>query len=329
MLTIDEALSAQTVVWGTDNVFKKFEINKGDVDSVWGRAHKIVEGTYKTGAQEQLYIENNGMVARASPLGGVTVWGSMQCPYYVHKALISVFGLKPDQVRVVQSETGGGFGGKEDYPSLLASHAALLAWKSGRTVKMIYDRAEDLAATTKRHPSVSKVKSAWDQKGRLLALDFDFTLDGGAYLTLSPVVLSRGTIHAAGPYFCENVRVRSRAVATNTPPNGAFRGFGAPQSIFAMERHLDDAASALNLDPIAIRKRNFIRKGQTTATGQVIREKVDLAGLLDRAVVKSKFVQKRKRYLRENKKGTVKRGIGVASFMHGAGFTGSGEAYLE
>ena len=128
---------------------------------------------------------------------------------------------------------------------------------------MIYDRAEDMVATTKRHPSRTRHRTAVTRDGRLLAMDIDFVIDGGAYCTLSPVVLSRGTIHAAGPYFCPNVRVRGRAVATNAPPHGAFRGFGAPQSIFALERHMDKVAAAVGLTPDEFRRRNFITAGQT------------------------------------------------------------------
>src|SRR5260370_19723972 len=147
------------------------------------------------------------MIAVATPEAGVIVWGSLQCPYYVQKALMKLFGLPAEKVRVVQAATGGGFGGKEEYPSMIAGHAALLAWKSGRPVKIIYDRAEDMVATTKRHPSRTRHRTAVSKDGKLLAMEIDFVIDGGAYTTLSPVVLSRGTIHAAGPYFCPNVRV--------------------------------------------------------------------------------------------------------------------------
>ena len=165
-----------------------------------------------------------------------SVWGSLQCPYYVHKALVTLFGLPKERVRIIQCETGGGFGGKEEYPSMIAAHAALLAWKARRPVKLIYDRHEDMLATTKRHPSRTRIRSGHDETGKLLALDIDFRLDGGAYMTLSPVVLSRGGLHASGPYFCDHVRIRARAAATNHPPHGAFRGFGAPQSVFAIDR---------------------------------------------------------------------------------------------
>lgn len=330
IFSIEDSLNRKELIWGEDNVFKKFLIEKGNVDDVWKHADFIVEGEYQTGAQEQLYIEPNGMIAIANPEEGVTVWGSMQCPYYVHKALIKLFDLPPEKIRVVQATTGGGFGGKEEYPSVIAGHAALLAWKAGRPVKMIYDRAEDMAATTKRHPSRTRIRTAVTKDGRLLATEIDFVIDGGAYATLSSVVLSRGTIHAAGPYNCPNVRVRSRAIATNHPPHGAFRGFGAPQSIFAMERHLNKVAHAVGLSPEELRRRNFLKEGETTSTGQVIREKIDLNGLFDRALKLSDYHAKKKRFAEFNATSTTeKKGIGFATFMHGAGFTGSGEVYLS
>src|SRR5215831_1488449 len=328
--SLEDSLAKKQIVWGKDNVFKKFLVEKGNVDEAWSRADFVVEGEYHTGAQEQLYIENNGAIAVANAADGVTVWGSMQCPYYVHKALIKLFNLPEDRIRVVQTETGGGFGGKEEYPSLIAGHAALLAWKSGKPVKLMYDRAEDMVATTKRHPSRTRHRTAVTKDGKLLAMEIDFVIDGGAYCTLSPVVLSRGTIHAAGPYFCPNIRIRSQAMATNLPPHGAFRGFGAPQSIFALERQLDKIAQTVGLSAEELRRRNFIHEGETTATSQVIRERVDLESLLNRAMAISDYSAKRERFSRENAEAaqqsrTLRKGIGLATFMHGAGFTGSGE----
>jgi CO/xanthine dehydrogenase Mo-binding subunit len=328
VFTIEDSLAKKEIIWGEDNVFKKFLVEKGDVDSAWARAEIVVEGEYETAAQEQLYIEPNGMIAVANPQDGVTLWGSMQCPYYVHKALVTLFGLSKEKVRVIQAETGGGFGGKEEYPSMIGAHAALLAWKSGRPVKIVYDRTEDMAATTKRHPSRTHHRTGVTRDGKLIAMEIDFVIDGGAYCTLSPVVLSRGTIHAGGPYECPNVRIRSRAVATNAPPHGAFRGFGAPQSIFALERHMDQVARACGLSAEEFRRRNFIRQGGMLAVSQVIRENVDFAKLLERAFLFSDYHAKRERFSRENPGRQVKKGIGFASFMHGAGFTGSGEEYL-
>jgi len=327
--TMEESERQSTIIWGTDNTLKSYLVEKGDVDSVWKDAAHIVEGQYLTGAQEQLYIENNGVIASFDPEHGVTVWGSLQCPYYVHKALMALCGLGEDKVRVVQMETGGAFGGKEEYPSMIAGHAALLAIKSGKPVKIIYDRMEDMVATTKRHPSRTRHRTAVSKDGKILGGEIEFTIDGGAYATLSSVVLSRGTIHAGGPYYWPSVRIRTKAVATNTPPHGAFRGFGAPQSLFALERHMDRIAEVVGISPIEIRKRNFLKTGQTTTTEQTIKENIDLHRLLDRALELSGYHAKKKRFAVENKLGKRKKGIGIAAFLHGAGFTGSGERYLN
>src|SRR6202167_2310405 len=329
VFTIEESERQDVIVWGADNLLKTFLLEKGDVDAVWVQAAHIVEGEYRTGAQEHLYIENNGVIAEWNEESGITVWGSLQCPYYVHKSLIAVLDLPEEKVRVIQTETGGAFGGKEDYPSTLASHAALLAMKSGHTVKMVYDRMEDLAATTKRHPSRVRHRTALDANGKLLAMDIDLATDGGAYATLSATVLSRAQLHACGPYVCPNCRVRARAWATNLVPYGAFRGFGAPQAIFAIERHMDEIAAMIGLDPIELRRRNFLHDGDTTATEQVMREPVILDQLLDRALTESDYHAKRARFAQENPRSAVKRGMGIAAFYHGSGFTGSGERYLN
>jgi CO/xanthine dehydrogenase Mo-binding subunit len=327
--SIEESEEQSTIIWGSDNTLKSYLVEKGDVDAVWKDAAHIVEGEYFTGAQEQLYIENNGVIAAYDAEHGVTVWGSLQCPYYVHKALMALCGLPENKVRVVQMETGGAFGGKEEYPSMIAGHAALLAIKSGQPVKFVYDRMEDMVATTKRHPSRTRHRTAVDKDGKILGGEIDFTIDGGAYATLSSVVLSRGTIHAGGPYHWPSVRIRTKAVATNTPPHGAFRGFGAPQSLFAMERHMDRIAQVVGISPVEVRRRNFLKPGQTTTTQQVIREEIDLHHLLDRALELSSYTAKKTRFAEENKTGTRKKGIGIAAFLHGAGFTGSGERYLN
>jgi CO/xanthine dehydrogenase Mo-binding subunit len=326
---IEESERRAEIVWGEDNIFKTYLIEKGDLDGVWEKADYIVEGEYSTGAQEQLYIENNGMIAAFDAAQGITVWGSLQCPYYVHKALMALCNLPADKVRVVQMETGGAFGGKEEYPSMIAAHAALLAIKARRPVKIIYDRMEDMAATTKRHPSRTRHRTAVSRDGKILGGEIDFTIDGGAYATLSSVVLSRGAIHAGGPYYWPSVRIRAKAVATNAPPHGAFRGFGAPQSLFAMERHMDRIAQTVGLSPVEIRRRNFLQPGQDTTTQQVVREPINLGKLLDRALEVSDYHSKKQSFAKANQAGTSKKGMGIAAFLHGAGFTGSGERYLS
>jgi len=329
IFTIEESERQEVIVCGKDNILKSFLLEKGNVDTAWAGAAHIVEGEYRTGAQEHLYIENNGIIAEWDAETGVTVWGSLQCPYYVHKSLVGVFDLPEDKVRVIQCETGGAFGGKEDYPSTLAAHAALLAMRSGHPIKMVYDRMEDLAATTKRHPSRVRHRTALDKDGKLLAMDIEIALDGGAYSTLSSTVLSRATLHSPGPYVCPNVRIRSKAWATNTVPYGAFRGFGAPQSIFAVERHMDEIAASIGLDPIEIRRGNFLHVGDTTATEQLMKDPVIMDKLLDRALEESDYHARRARFARENPSSQVKRGIGISAFFHGSGFTGSGERNLN
>jgi len=329
IFTIEESERRSEAVWGEDNIFKTYLIEKGDVDGIWEKADYIVEGEYTTGAQEQLYIENNGMIAAYDAAQGITVWGSLQCPYYIQKALMALCNLSAENVRVVQMETGGAFGGKEEYPSMIAGHAALLAIKSGKPVKIVYDRMEDMAATTKRHPSRTRHRTAVSRDGKILGGEIDFTIDGGAYLTLSPVVLSRGAIHAGGPYYWPSVRICAKAVATNAPPHGAFRGFGAPQSLFAMERHMDRIAQKVGLSPAEIRRRNFLQTGQTTTTEQAVREPINLGKLLDRALEVSDYHAKKQRFANENQGGISRKGMGMAAFLHGAGFTGSGERYLS
>ncbi len=315
---------------GKDNILKSLLINKGDVERALAGAHRVVEGEYETGAQEHVYIEPNAMAAWVDERGVVTVKGSMQCPYYVLNSLKHALARDETQTRVIQAPTGGGFGGKEDYPSVIAVHAALLALKARAPVKIVYDRSEDMAATTKRHPSLVRHRTGVDAAGRIVAQDIEVILDGGAYITLSPVVLSRGIIHAAGPYSCDNVRVRGRAMLTNSVPYGAFRGFGAPQTLFANERHMDRVANAIGMDPVAFRRLNLIKDGQQTSTGQVINDGTDRAAVMDRALMLAKYEEKCAQHEGFNAAHPyLRRGVGFATFWHGAGFTGSGEVYLN
>jgi len=348
VLTVEDSLAKKALLYGDDNVFKEIHIRRGNLDAELARADRIFEATYEVGHQEHIYIENNGMLAERTKDGGLLVRGSLQCPYYVHHALIRAFGLSADQVRVVQTTTGGGFGGKEEYPSMIGAHAALLAWKSNRPVRIVYDRLEDIAATTKRHPAIMKVRAGVKKDGTFTAFDMDCIMDGGAYVTLSPVVLSRGAIHGAGPYRWPAARIRARAVATNTPPNGAFRGFGAPQTQFAVECHIDRIAAELKMDPLDLRRRNAVKVGDVTPTGQTLRESVGASDCLERTATLARWRAKRAQFAKENaaaekaeRRGAAKwrgshgaplrrirKGIGLALAYHGAGFTGSGETRL-
>ncbi|HEV2672008.1 MAG TPA: xanthine dehydrogenase family protein molybdopterin-binding subunit [Gemmatimonadales bacterium] len=305
-------------------VYTTIEIRKGeDVEGVKG-VEVVVERSFTVGLQEQLYIEPQGAIASPNSDGGITVIGSLQCPYYVQRALKRALQLTDQQAVVIQAETGGGFGGKEEYPSIVAIHAALLARKAGRPIRLIYDRHEDLAATTKRHPGVITHRTGVKKDGTLLFQDIDILLDGGAYCTLTPVVLSRAAIHASGPYSCPNVRIRARAVATNTPPNGAFRGFGAPQSLFAAELMVEHVAERLGMATVDLRRKWMLRLGDTTATGQKLTESVGSELVLDAALKAVSPVSPV-----SPSRPSIRRGRGLSLVFHGSGFTGSGEKKLS
>ncbi len=317
------------IQYGNDNVLKHLRIEKGEVESALAESPRVIEGEYETGAQEHVYLETQGMIAWEED-GVITVAGSMQCPYYIVDAFEHALGRSRDAVRIIQAATGGGFGGKEEFPSGIALHAALLSMKAGRPVKLIYDRSEDMQVSTKRHPSRVRHRTGVDHDGRLLVQDIEVILDGGAYVTLSPVVLSRSIIHASGPYACDHVRIDGRAMFTNSPPFGAFRGFGAPQTQFACERHMNRIAEALGIDPVEIRRINLIGDGDSTATGQVIRDGADRIEVMQRALEMSDYRDRVAAHDEFNATDpTRRRGMGLATFFHGAGFTGSGEVFLD
>ena len=329
--TIAESLATGNPFFGSDNTFKELNINKGDVDAIFRREDlHFSEGEYCTGAQEQLYLEPQAVLAEYDPTGfGLLVTGSLQCPFYVHSSLQSAFPELADRIEVRQSTTGGAFGGKEDFPSLIATHAALLAYHSGKPVRILYDRQEDFRYTTKRHPSRSRIRSAVDAEGHILALDIEFLLNAGAYATLSQVVLARGVLHAAGAYRVPNVAVNGRALATNLPPMGAFRGFGAPQAIFAIESHLEQVAAELEMDPVDFRSRNLLREGDEFSTGQAVSNDA-CEKVFEQALQSSRWAE----VVRENSEfnnihTSRQRGCGMALFYHGAGFTGSGESMIQ
>ena len=298
-------------------------IEKGDVAATFARDDVVVvEATYHTPYQEHAYIEPNGVIG--VPEGaGATVYGSMQCPFYVQKAVASVLGCGLNEARIVQTVTGGGFGGKEDAPSSPGAQVALLAVAAGRPVRMILSREEDMAVMSKRHPGRIRCRTAATRDGALLAAEVDYLLDGGAYATLSPVVLWRGAVHACGPYRIPNARVRARAARTNSIPCGAFRGFGEPQAVFAAEGQMDRLAEALGRDPLELRAQNALRVGDETITGQKLSESVGFHEVLETVALASRWSEKRE----ENGAGhgSRRRGVGVAASYYGVGLGALGK----
>ncbi len=320
-VTPDDGLACRGgAMHGEDNIYADLNLVKGDPDEVFRRASRIVEGTYATGFQEQLYMEPQGLMVWTEKNGKkVVVQGTMQCPYYVKHSAEVVLG-DGFEVRVIQTTTGGGFGGKEDYPEIMAGPLVTAAVKIGKPLRMIFDRTEDLAYTSKRHPSRTRVRTAHDESGRITALDFDIIIDGGAYESYSLIVLQRAVFTSNGVYNFPNARVRGRAVATSTVPSGAFRGFGAPQALHALEMHMTKAAREFKADTLKFRRPYLLKKGDPTITGGTIREEVILDQLIEKAMEVSDFRHKRKAYA-----DTPMKGIGLALMNHGCGFTGDGE----
>ena len=324
-VTLNDSLSLKGgPIHDSDNVYSDILIQHGDSNRAFETAIRVIEGVYETGFQEQLYLEPQGLTAWPEENGGkVVIKGSLQCPYYVKHAVEAAFG-EGIKVRVIQTTTGGGFGGKEDYPEIMGVPLAAAALRIGKPLRMIFDRTEDMAFTSKRHPSRTRIRTAHDETGKISGIDIDLLLNGGAYESYSTIVLQRALFHATGVYNIPNVRIRGRALATNTVPSGAFRGFGAPQSLFAIESHLNRICTELGSDPLSYRAPMLVEKGDRTVTGGSYHGNVILPSLIESADKLSGFSDKFARYGKENG-GTVRRGIGISLFNHGCGFTGDGE----
>jgi CO/xanthine dehydrogenase Mo-binding subunit len=316
-LDMEEALHA-------GEVLAQWKIRRGEASAAFSRSDLVVvEGTYHTPYQEHAYIEPNGMIALPDGTGGVTVYGSLQCPFYVQKAVASALGFELNRVRIVQTVTGGGFGGKEDAPSSPGAHAALLAMATGRPVRLVFGREEDMAVMSKRHPGRVRMKLGATREGHFVAAEVDYLLDGGAYATLSPVVLFRGTVHACGPYRVPNVRVDARVVRTHKVPCGAFRGFGEPQVVFAAESQVDLMAEALGMDPLELRRKNALRVGDETITGHKLESSVGFHEVLDRVAEVAEWDKKRAAFAKDD--GVVRRGLGLACSYYGVGLGAMGK----
>ncbi len=303
-------------------------ISKGQVDDALAKSWKVVEGEYWAGHQEQLYIEPQSMVAIPEADGGVFIQGSLQCPYYVGPELVITLNLPLEKIRVKQAAVGGAFGGKEDFPTLIAGYCALLALKCKKPVKMVFDRHQDILYTTKRHPVWSRYRTGLNQDGSITSMKVDFVLDGGAYITLSPVVLYRGLLHSTLGYKFDHAFVDGHVYRTNTFPNGAFRGFGAPQGIWGLESHIDLCADACGMTPDKFRLKNALRLGDATATGQILSERMGTPDVLEKTLELSDFSTKLARCSRGDARQRKWYGIGLSFFGHGAGFTGDGEMRL-
>ena len=297
-----------------------YQFGKGDIELAEKESDQTISVTYNTPYQEQLYIEPQGMIGYFED-DQINLIGSIQCPYYVKNAVIQLLDCKEDYIRVKQSTVGGAFGGKEEFPSLLACQLAVAIHKYKKPVSLIYEREEDMETTTKRHPAKLEM-TAFVKDQKIQGLKCKVGIDAGAYIGLSGVVLSRALIASTGAYTIHNLDVNGDVFITNTVPNGAFRGFGAPQMFFAIEMFVHHVAKEIGADPLLLRKDMLAKQNDRTSTNGTFRDPIIMPELLEKVMKESDYVRKVNEYEQDDSF----RGIGMSWFLHGCGFTGSGEA---
>jgi CO/xanthine dehydrogenase Mo-binding subunit len=319
-------------IFGENNVCAYWQQKNGDIERGFAESDIILEEVYYTPAQEHAYIETQGCIAVPSAKEAMVVYGTMQCPFYVQRCVSEILGMDWSKVTIIQTTTGGAFGGKEDVPNQIGSLVAFGAWLVEKPVKYILNREEDIETTSKRHPAVIRYKSGVTKDGQLKAVKVEVFLNTGAYSTLAKAVLYRSALHAVGPYKCENVDVQAYAVTTNLVPFGAFRGFGSPQVIFAGEEQMDRLADKLNMDPLDFREKHILKVGDTTTFGQYLDHSVGLDQTVQLAREKSDWNKKRKpaptlkQLIEDEKRGKyLQRGLGVSTIFYGLGLGSAGK----
>ena len=320
-ITIDDAIAIKGgPILEKDDVHCSLVSEKGeDVEDVLARADEIFEETIETGFQEHVHLETNAAICCIED-GKYTFYISCQCPFYVRKSVAGLLGLQPSDIRVKQTTTGGAFGGKEHFPDVLAGPLLVAESVIRKPIRLVFDREEDMLYSVKRHPSKIVFRTGLDKDGNLLGSDIDVYYNCGAYLSSSYVVLQRGVFHANGVYDFPSTRIHGYGMATNTFPSDAFRGFGAPQTLFAIETHLDHIAAKFGFDPVEYKRRYFLKQGDETVTQGPVVEKGVLDALLEQVARKSDYWRKAKEYARGGG-----RGIGMSFYNHGGAFTGNGE----
>ena len=300
----------------TDSVVH-YHFDKGLGEKAFKGLEKI-EYDYKTSYQEQAYIETQGFIGYPEK-DKVTLVGSIQCPYYVKNAVVQALGVKDDLVRIIQATVGGAFGGKEEYPSLIGCQLAVAVKKIQKPIQLIFEREEDMLVTTKRHPSRVHFEG-YIKNNRIEGLKAVVGIDGGANIGLSGVVLSRALIACTGAYRIDNLDISGDVFRTNTVPNGAFRGFGAPQMFFAVEMFFEHVAKKLGVDPLEFKLDHLAKQNDFTSTMGIFRDPILMPEMIDKVIKESDYLKKRLEYDKSDYKG-----VGMSLFFHGCGFTGSGE----
>ena len=317
-----EELPAVCTVEESKDALVTYHYTKADVEQAFAKAARRYTEDLHTGYQEQMYLEPNGMLAIWDQ-NRMVVYGSMQNPYYIKNSIMHVLCLESSQVEVKHCVTGGGFGGKEDYPSLLAVQAAAASMKLNKPVKVILKRKEDVADTPKRHPTNLHYDVALDKTNRITGMKIEIVYDGGAYQTVSATVMQRSMITCIGVYNIPSLQVDGRVMMTNKVPTGAYRGFGAPQTHFAVETLMDHIAAYVGEDPLEFKMKHLAKQGDLTSTSGIFHYPVILPDMIDKANKLTDYENKRARY--KHQSGRMRRGIGMGLSIHGCGFTGSAE----
>jgi xanthine dehydrogenase large subunit len=316
VLTIDEAIAAQS--W----IAPPLTVSRGDPDGVLaGAAHRLT-GRSSTGAQDHFYLE--GQVALAIPQddGGVHVLSSTQHPTEVQHLVADALGMPSAAVRIECRRMGGGFGGKESQPALLACLAAVAARRLGRAIKFRMDRDDDMIVTGKRHPFTADWTVGFDDDGRILALDVTLASDCGHSADLSGPVNDRAVCHIDNAYFLPHLRVRSLRCRTHKVSNTAFRGFGGPQGMFAIEHVVEAIAAHLRMDPLQVRRINLYGEGERAMThyGQPVTDNV-LPKMFDRLLETSGYRERRAAIRDFNRdQPVIRRGIAMTPVKFGISF---------
>ena len=292
-------------------------VQRGDAAAGLAAADAVVEATFETGFVEHAYIEPEAGFARR--VGDrIEIHACTQAPHLDRDSLAKLLGLAPEQVRILPTAVGGGFGSKLDLS--LQPYVALAAWMTDRPARITYSRTESMQSTTKRHPAEMRVRIGATKDGRISGFDFDGAFNTGAYSSWGPTVANRVPVHASGPYHIENYRARSRGVHTHCAPSGAFRGFGVPQAAMAQEVLFDELADALGLDRLEFRRRNQLDNGLPTVTGQVFERGVGISACFDALEGEWQRAKAEAAAWNANNDG-LRRGVGLAAGWYGCGNT--------
>ena len=299
------------------NILIRGFVERGDLDAGFADAEVVVEGEYSTGFIEHAYIEPEAGFARR--VGDrVELQVTTQTPHMDRAEVAAILDLEPEAVRIIPTAVGGGFGSKLDMS--VQPFLALAAWKLNKPVRITYTRPESMMSTTKRHPSQLWARVGATSSGDLVAMDFFGTFDTGAYASWGPTVANRVPVHAGGPYVYQAYKAETRAVHTNSPPSGAFRGFGVPQAAVCQESLFDDLADAVGMDRLELRIQNALTAGQPTVTGQVFESGVGFRECLE--ALRPHWERSRAEAAEFNAaNGSRRRGVGVAGMWYGCGNT--------